>query len=75
VYIQAALNYFLDLSDLGVTPTPSMGSCPSTCVSTTCWKRLVALKRGLTLDPNIEGYKDALGEITLLTLRQKFSRK
>jgi hypothetical protein len=72
-YMQVALNYFLDLSNSGATP--SMGSCPSTCISTTCWKRLVALQSGLTLDQNIEAYRDALGEIALLVLKKKFGRK
>ncbi|MDR2419861.1 MAG: hypothetical protein LBD40_00860 [Puniceicoccales bacterium] len=71
-YMQVVLNYFLDLFDSSITS--SIGGCPSTCISTTCWKRLVALKNGISLDSSIEGYKDALGEIALLALKRKFGR-
>jgi hypothetical protein len=73
VYIQVVLNYFLDFFDSGVISSP--GGCPSTCISTTCWKRLVALKNDFILDLDIEGYKDALGEIALLALKQKFAKQ
>jgi hypothetical protein len=72
VHMRVVLNYFLDLFDSGVIF--STGGYPSTCISATCWKRLIASKNDFPLYPDIEEYKDALGEIALVALKQKFGK-
>jgi hypothetical protein len=47
---------------------------PSTCISATCWKRLIASKSDFSLDSDIEEYKDALSEIALVALKQKLGK-
>jgi hypothetical protein len=70
-YIKTALNYFLNILDHDVT-------YPANCVSTACWRKLVALAKGIALNPavkTIDEYKEALDKIAAIALYQRFGKK